>query len=399
MKRSRIYLVLSLLMLLAVVAGCRRDLWVYQDEFKSVELDIDWRNYFREWGINPYVEPASDPAGMTVWFFPRDGRQSMKYTTTQVRKFEAYLSKGDYDGMVIDYSPEEYGHQEFVGMDFANTAKVQATPHSYQPNDCPELFGEECYAHPLSKKNENGFYTVANEPENIGSDTIQMTINTGKYDKYIPYKERNTYQETLVKQVFNMEPLIIPWDMRIRVYIKGIYYLWKAHASLAGVADGYYLVKCESSDEPCLLNLEDWEIHVTGDNVGYIAKTFKTWGPMNFQNRNWDVHVPQRPLSNREYSTSMALDTYSYEELSSRNPDEMRLNLRLVLRDRSTVMYYHFDVGNLINVFRNEYALRIDLLDGFDGQPDLPYVDGYNGMEFGGVVVPWEDGPNVDVDF
>ena len=73
-----------------------------------------------------------------------------------------------------------------------------------------------------------------------------------------------------------MEPLLIPWDMRIRVYIKGIYYLWKAQASLAGLADGYYLVKCESSDQPCLLSLEDWEIHVTGDNVGYIAKTFKT---------------------------------------------------------------------------------------------------------------------------
>jgi hypothetical protein len=120
---------------------------------------------------------------------------------------------------------------------------------------------------------------------------------------------------------------------------------------------------------------------------------------MNFENGNWDVHVPQRPLPDREYSTSTALDTYSYEELSTRTPNEIRLNLRLVLRDRYTVKYYHFDVANLINVFRNEYALRIDLLDGFDGQPDLPYVEPYNGMEFDGVVVPWEDGPNVHVDF
>lgn len=399
MKRSRIYLALSLLVLLVLMMGCRRDLWVYQDNYKSVELDIDWRNYFREWGINPYVDPAPDPAGMTVWFFPRDGRKSMSYTTSQVRQFEAYLSKGDYDGMVIDYSPEEYGRQEFVGMEYANTAKVQATPNSYQPTEYPELFGEACYAQPLPKKNENGYYTVANEPENIASDTTFMRVNSGEYDKYIPYKERDNYQSTLVKQVFNMEPLIIPWEMRIRVDIRGIYYLWQAHASLAGVADGYYLVNCVSSDRPCLLNLEDWEIHITGDNVGYIAKTFKTWGPMNFENRNWDVHVPQRPLPDREYSTSTALDTYSYEELSSRNPNEIRLNLRLVLRDRYTVKYYHFDVANLINVFRNEYALRIDLLDGFDGQPDLPYVEPYNGMEFDGVVVPWEDGPNVSVDF
>ena len=130
MKRSRIYLALSLLVLLVLMMGCRRDLWVYQDNYKSVELDIDWRNYFREWGIHPYVDPAEDPAGMTVWFFPRDGRKSMSYTTSQVRQFEAYLSKGDYDGMVIDYSPAEYGRQEFVGMEYANTAKVQATPSS-----------------------------------------------------------------------------------------------------------------------------------------------------------------------------------------------------------------------------------------------------------------------------
>ena len=386
-------------MLLVLMMGCRRDLWVYQDNYKSVELNIDWRNYFREWGIHPYVEPAKDPDGMTVWFFPRDGRKSMSYTTAEVRHFEAYLSKGDYDGLVIDYSPAEYGHQEFIGMEYANTAKVQATPSSYQPTEFPELFGEECYAHPLPKKNENGFYSVAWEPENIANDTVFMHVNTGEYDKYIPYKERDSYQNTLVEQVFNMEPLLIPWDMRIRVYIRGIYYLWKASASLAGVADGYYLVKCESSDQPCLLSLDDWEIHVTGDNVGYIAKTFKTWGPMNFQNRNWDVHVPQRPLSDREFSTNTALDAYSYEELASRNPDEIRLNLRLQLRDRYTVKYYHFDVCNLINVFRNEYALRIDLLDGFDGQPDLPYVEPYNGMEFDGVVVPWEDGADANVDF
>ena len=69
-------------MLLLTTAGCRRDLWVYQDNFKQVELDIDWRNYFREWAVNqktsvnPTVQPAQDPDGMTVYLFPRDGRTS-----------------------------------------------------------------------------------------------------------------------------------------------------------------------------------------------------------------------------------------------------------------------------------------------------------------------------------
>lgn len=391
---------------LLTTASCRRDLWVYQDNFKQVELDIDWRNYYREWGINPNVQPATDPDGMTVWFFPKDGRESFRYTTAEVRHFESYLSRGDYDGLVIDYSPEEYGHQEFVGMNYANTAKVQALPNSYQADSIPELYGEPAYGQML-KKNANGLYQIAWEPEDIANDTIHFHVNTGEYDRYIPYEERDTYQSTLVKQLYKMEPLIIPWNMRIRIYIKGIYYLNKVEASIAGLADGYKLVDCVTSDTPCLLKLDDWEVYYDPNTrdydaqggLGYIAKTFKTWGPMNFTNRNWDVHTPQRPLSNREYSTQADIDGYSYEELSDRPTDQIRINLRLLLRDRRTVCYYHFNVGNLINVFRNEYALRIDLMNGFFGQPELPYVEAANGLEFGGVVVPWQDEDPVDVNF
>ena len=391
--------------LLWLSAGCeRRELYVYQDNFKQVEVDIDWRNYFREWAINPYAKAAEDPTGMTIWFFPRDGRPSVHYTTDQVRKFETYLSKGEYDGMVIDYSPMEYGRQEFVGMDYAATAKVQSTPQSYQCDSIPALFGAEAYGYELPK-HENGYYVIANQPEDIASDTIYMNINTGKYDKYIPYKERNSYQESLVKQVFDMEPLIVPWQMRIRIYIRHIHYLWQASASVAGLADGYYLVGCKSSDSPCLLQLDDWEVHLPDPSVdwhgttGYIAKTFNTWGPQGFENRNWDCHVPQRPLEGRQFEGNIPLSDYAYEQLTQRDPRQIRINLKLVLRDRKTIKYYHFDVGNLVWVYRNEYALRIDLMDGFDGQPDLPYVEPYNGMGFDGVVVPWEDGEKVDVGF
>lgn len=400
--------------LLLLTSSCeRRDLWVYQDNFKQVEVDVDWRNYYREWGIsndtkvNPTAQPATDPDGATFWFFPRDGRKSFRYTTTEVRKFETYLSKDQYDGLVIDYSPEEYGWQEFVGMDYAATAKVQSTPFSYQPDSIPELFGDAAYGYsvPLTQRNANGLFVVANQPEDIASDTCFLDVNTGKYDRYIPYKERDSYQETLVKQVYNMEPLIIPWDMRIRIYIKGIYYLYKAQVTLAGMADGYYLVNCKTSDTPCLLQLDDWELHMQSDSssidggYGYIAKTFKTWGPMNFENRNWDAHVPQRPVDATQFEGGVPLNKFAYERLSDRVPTQVRLNLKCLLRDRKTVVYFHFDVANLIHVFRNEYALRIDLLDSAGRVPELPYVEAYNGIPFDGVVVPWQEGENAHVGF
>ena len=52
----------------------------------------------------------------------------------------------------------------------------------------------------------------------------------------------------------------------------------------------------------------------------------------------------------------------------------------------------------MVRAFWNEYALRIDLMDGFEGQPDLPYVDAYNGVGMEGIVTPWEDQDPIDVD-
>ena len=378
-------ILLAVLLTVLVLMGCRRDLWVYQDNFKQVELDIDWRNYFRDAQIYPNTP---DPDGMTVWFFPKDGRTSFHCTTAEVRHYETYASQGDYEVLVIDYSPLEYSHQEFLDMDFANTAKVQTIPSSYQPDSLSELYGPVCYAHPLPSVEPTGLYTVSWEPENIASDTIHMHIDTGKYDQYIPYKERDSYQQTLVHQLYRMEPLIIPWHMRIRVYIKGIYYLYQAKGSIAGLADGYYLMQDRTSNTPCLLALDDWEVVVTGDNVGYIAMTFMTWGVQDTSVRYQGRHMEQG---------EKAEDVT--DNLINHPADEIRLNLRLLLRDRRTVCNYHFDVGNMVREYWNEYALRIDLMDGFEGQPDLPYVDAYNGLGFDGVVVPWEEGSGSDVTF
>ena len=387
-KRAAMVTAPALLIILTAYSCERRDLWVYMDNFKQVLLDIDWRNYDRDSQLYPHTP---DPDGMTVWFFPKDGRPSSRYTTAQVRRFETYLSEGDYEGLVIDYSPEEYSHQEFVGMDYVNTAEVKALPSSYQPKEYPELFGEACYGKTLPKNEETGMYTVAWEPEVMASDTIDMHVKSGKYINYIPYEERDTYQSTLVQQIFNVKPLIIPWRMRVRVYIKGIYYLREVKASLAGMADGFMLAENHTNETPCLLALDGWQIYVDKEKskgveggVGYIAKTFYTWGMRNSLWSQYDKN-PDHPIA-----------PYDIKGVAA---DEIRLNLRLLLRDRETVCNYHFDVGDRVALYQNEYALRIDLFDDFAGMPDLPYVEAVNGTGFDGLVVPWEDTERVDVGF
>ena len=381
MKRAKT-IIFALLLVLMGLTACRRDLWVHKERFKQIMLDVDWRNYFRNTVLYPNMP---DPDGMTVWFFPQEG-PSLSFTTADVRKYETYLTKGPYQALVVDYSPQEYSHQEFVGMDYASTAKVQSLSYPYQADKYPELFGTEAYARPLPKE-EGGYCTLFWEPENMACDTESFTALSGDYDTYIPYELRDTYQETLVKQTVEMEPIIVPWRMRVRIYIKGIYYLYETKASIAGLADGYYFMSDRTSSNPTLMSLDDWEVHVTGDNVGYIAKTFMTWGVQNtsvlYQGRHMEVGEKAEGVP---------------EDYSSHPADEIRLNLRFLLRDRETVCTYHYDVGNLVRAFWNEYALRIDLMDGFEGQPDLPFVEAYNGVGIDGIVSPWQDQDPVEVD-
>ena len=370
-----------------LLAGCaRRELWVYQDYFKNILLRIDWRSYDRDKQLYPHTP---DPLGMTVWFYPTDGRSSYRFTTSEVNRYEVYMSQGDYDVLVIDKSPEEYLMQEFLGMDYANTAKVQATASPYQgvvsANDLEDetlIFGDAAYAKQLMSKQSTGLWTISNIPESIASDVERITVTSGKYANYIPFEERDTYQSTLTQQEFLMTPLLIPWHMRVRIPIRGIYYLRSVTGSIAGMADGYYLVEEHTSDDPCIHTLkEDWQVYVTGDNVGYIAFTFDTWG---MRNQLWAQY-----------------DDFTRPFRVEAPKDEVRLNIRCLLRDRKTIVYFHFDVGDLVWVYGNEYALSVDLRDVLEGDdiPELPYVDAVNGIDFDGFVVPWEDLEVIDVNF
>ena len=379
-KRALPAMAAAALALLTTTSCERRELYVYQDFFKQVILNIDWRNYDRDKTLYPHTP---NPDGMTVWFYPADGATPAdRYTTAQVTRYETYLSQGDWTSLVIDYSPEEYGKQEFLGMEYANTAKVQATPAAYQPTDYQELYGDQCYAKTLLQRQANGLWTVFNQPEKIASDTTQMHIISGKYDHYIPYEERDSYQSTLIKQEFLVNPLLIPWKMRVRIPIKGIYYLYQTYGSIAGLADGFYLVENHTSDDPCLMAVEGWEAYSTGNNEGYIAVTFDTWGLRNslWAQYNKDPQPPFRVEAGKS---------------------ELRVNLAILLRDRKTVCNFHIDCGDVVDVYCNEWALSVDLRTVLTGDdiPTLPYVEGVNGLDFGAVVIPWKDGADADVSF
>ncbi len=363
MNRLR-HVALLLISMLALTSCERRDLWVYGDHFHSLRILVDWRTYLER-----------EPLGMTAYFFPADSTlEPKRYITPGIHQWSGYLPAGAYTGVIFDYSQSEYTHQEFVGMEKASSAEVRLRPLPYQPDSLTELYGTACYYRPLPSVEPTGLYTVMYEPQDMALDTLRMQVYNGKYDDYIPYEERESFQSTLVEQVFKAEPEPIVWKMRIRLFITGIYYLGEAKGSIAGLANGHYLARNENNDVPCLMALDNWDIQVTGDNVGYISTSFNTFGL-------------------RSDAKTRAEQTTDYPAQG------LRLNLRLLLRDKKTVLNYHFDIGNNVVISDDQLSLRADLNSAYTDHPVLPYVEALDGTGFGGVVVPWQDGKHVSVEF
>ncbi|MDO4984934.1 MAG: DUF5119 domain-containing protein [Prevotella sp.] len=387
----------------------RRELYVYGDEFHSVELEVDWREY-----------ADSDPDGMTVWFYPIDTGRTSPYrsTTASVRHHDVYLPGGYYQGVVVDYSPEEYSRQEFLDMDIMQSARVEATPSSYQPDSLTvvgegvaksvsglintQLFGEVAWntvhAERPAINQATGLYIVANQPESMALDTLHNRyVDMGRYGDYIPYKQRDTYQDSIRITTLYAQPTTLIWKLRIRVWIQsGFNYLWQMPASISGLSNGHLLALNENTDTPCLLFIDSWSTERTGTDSGYISATVSTFGLRP------GTILPDREL---HYAATRAGENDYYTNVC--RPDQIKLNLSFLLRDHATLLHYHFNVGSYVVDYDNQLVLRVELGpdDFYPNNPNgpepivLPYVDAYNGTGFGADVTPWDDEPPVDITF
>ena len=322
-------------LMLATIWSCERpELWVSSDQFKQVELAPDWS------------EASGEPGGMTAFFFRSDGNY-YRHTTADVRLTTLGLPRGDYQGVVFSYSPEEYGHMEFTGLDNAHTAAVRLKPLELQPQTDGELYGPNT--------------VVSHLPESIDIDTLaHMTIVTGTDGDYIPYKDRDSYSDHLVIQRFTCAPKSPLKGLRILIYVTGINYLYDVKGTVEGLADGYRLIDAVPTSQTCVLQTGQWELKMVDDNSGYIMTTLPTFG------------MPDSNL--------------------------IRLNLLFLLRDEETLLNYHFDVGSYVVYIENLQELRVTLGTDFTEHPDLPYVEAKGSAGFGVNVVPWGKGSDVDID-
>lgn len=361
-------------LLLAVTTGCRRDLWIYTDDLHQVELVTDWS------------EATERPGGMT-WWFMSENEQGRNYhgTTGNVTQAWLGLPTDRYEGVVFDYSPSEYAHQEFTGMSSPLSALVRLLPSADQPQPDEQLFGEVAVPANMGEvptDTDTGMHIVAAEPEVMNADTLHhCDIVTGYTSDHILWNERDKYEAQEHHQTLHAQPRPLIWLLKLKVYVKGIKYMSNVRASIVGLTDGCWLMPLRHTSTPCMQRLDSWTRTSLTDSTGYVSASVHTFG----------LPDPEMPSSSAMLTRSYAEDTeHIYTE-------SLRLNLQFLLRDQTTVMNYHFDVGEKnITIYDNQMEVDVELPIDFPGAPDLPYVDEADTAGFGADVTPWDDGGTAD---
>lgn len=404
-------LAVAMPLLLIALSSCRRDLYVFGDEFYTVTLDVDWRDF-----------DNYDPDGMTVWFYNLQEPDSKPYrtTTANVRQANLFMPNGRYQGVVVSYSPEEYSRQQFLDMDDVNLARLEATPASYQPADLvtpgvavaadddrlvrETLYGASAWndGQPHNASADGTYYIVANQPEPLGADTIDnRDINAGSaFGDYIPWKDRSEYQSGITVQSIYAVPHSLITTMSVRVYIIGGFSnLWTTRGTITGLADGHRLPQHVNTDNACLVALDEWETERTGKDEGWISTTLTTFGLRpSIRHDDADFHPSTTTGKSRYDGEECDINGY-YTHVC--DAEDLRLNLAFILRDQHTVVTYHFNVGDAVVSFDDQLVLNVELdadfLDENGGPIILPEVEAYGGTGFGADVTPWQEVAPVDI--
>ena len=214
MSRKRTYIMLTAVLVVLALSGCRRDLWVYTDDIRQVELYTDWSRC------------DSRPDGMTAWFISNDNDgRNRRITTAEVEHAWLNLPRGRFTGIIFDWSPAEYANQEFVGMTRPDSALVKVRPATVQPAADEELYGVKAVPGnmPIPLVESTGMHLLCVTPDPMCADTLRnVEIVTGVDGDLVKWKDRDEYEESLVHQTFHCQPQPITWNLRIMIRIKDL---------------------------------------------------------------------------------------------------------------------------------------------------------------------------------
>ncbi len=312
----------------------RRELYATEARVPKVRLDVDWMS-----------RVGKKPTGMTVMMRGTDGTGGMNTSTNEVDSMVLRLDANSYRTLVYNLSPDEFGSMDFHDENDFDSIHVTLTP--------------------IQMRSADGWdrdYVYAREPEDIAVALDTITITREMVDEYsaiVRQRFANGMKGDKVDTtlyVFRETPVPIITTLNVIVRVLGIQNAMSVEGNITDMADGVYLSAGHSTPTTCTHQLSSWNMYTdsTGSRNGYITTSIRTFG------------LP-----------------HGTENVVGRDSTLNYLNLYFKLRDDSTIVQYHYAVGDLfkygierngVHEYTTRVTLELDLIIDADTHPDVPDI-------------------------
>lgn len=298
---------------------------------KSVRINVDWSQFTQE-----------TPTGMTVLIYDSEGKSIQTLKSNKLDYVNTSLLPGKYNTLVFNQSDGEFGTLLFKNLDSYNDASVNAVPY------VSRWFTKDNYE------------IVVMNPEWFAIDAqCDCTVKKEMSKSRSVVDSSYTTLATLV-------PRNVVYNIRINVFLKNIYNLKSARASLSGLADGYLLGLHQPSDVKATQLIENWTLTADKENTvnGVLSAEIQSFGLPN-------NHSEQR--------------------------DENKFTLSLLLVDGKTQLDYTFEVGDQIKFDDNFELMLFVNTEVSEPLPDVKPEGGSSGA-FVPTVEDWGDDEKMNLD-
>lgn len=392
MKHFSQYLLSALLLLcLTMLTGCeyrevvtadKYDELIEEDNSCLYVLDIDWS------------EMDELPTGMTVHFYPSDGRFPYIRLSNEVEHLEVVLPQDEYRVLVFNQSVNEFASLSFTGEGAWDTFMVEAKEFDSQGESrIDRLYKLESQANSAPRYVQNSDGTRAKvcnsrlKVKGLGTATATMSS-----EQALP-----TQAPTRAK-VCNSRLKVTPGinRMTVSVRVQGLSTstlnldmtptVAAVNGALTGLASGMMMTTGDLTSSSLTQELDEWVINSvnTPSAIGSVICEFGVFG----------ISPQVTGINHSRTVTMMNAETYteSSEEDDTRNI--LYLNFRLT---NGTYVPFRFDVTDRIREqLHDDYIeltldIGINLTPGEEDELDDPLHLPDNGLPYGGLGISVKD--------
>lgn len=299
---------LTSLLLVSFTACQMREIAPIDDQ-AHISIDVDWSN------MNQL------PTGMTVYFYPENGRPPYKYYTNDINHIERSLPEMNYEILLFNQTIEEFSSFSFRGMDNINTAEIYSVEEDDKYSLIDKLYHEDG-SRAFSKSQQI-------QPQCIAAGRGSASKPTRGYtDKSV------------------IKPVIKVGQLTATIHVKGLSNVKKTNGALSGLASGALLALDGLSSPSLIQEMNDWAISES-DNIGTVSTVIGTYGL-------------SPSLDHTTETKSRTVNGGRFIEPTSEDESRNILYLNFLLKD-NTYVAYRFDVTNYIKNFTTEAEVELVL--------------------------------------